>query len=327
MSRNEPKKQHYVPQFLLRNFALGKKKRVHVYDLKAGKSFVSHVRDIGHENNFYHHPYNGNEMEHALSELEAEVAPIIDGVLATSSIAHLSEEDQGILARFTIIQMMRVNAFREDLTEISDLILERFSDEDVVRGSQADKLLQEIASNNSKQSSIDMLWNLPEQLLPHLLDKHLSLQQAPKGSSFYISDNPIVKYNYFPQEYRGNLGLALKGIEVHFPISPKYCLSYLCSEVVQDVRKSVERHHLAVVMNGEQVQDQTEALRLLNQIDTQKTQLLSKENMEHHNSLQVLYCSRFIYSSRDDFSLLKTMLADNPSLANKRRVSNGSHIF
>ena len=49
------KKQHFVPQFLLRNFSIGRKSKakVWVYDKSNGKQFRASVRDVGHENSFY----------------------------------------------------------------------------------------------------------------------------------------------------------------------------------------------------------------------------------------------------------------------------------
>ena len=327
MATSEPKKQHYVPQFLLSNFTLGKKKRLHIFDLKSERSFVSHVRDVGHENNFYHHTKDGNQMEFALGSIETDVAPVIDQILKEETVANLTEHQRETLCYFTLVQMMRVNSVRESLTEFSQLILDKFVEEEVEPDSQADEFLKQLSSENSKETSIDMLWETPEQLLPHLISKHLCLVKAPKGESFLLSDNPVFKFNNLPREGRGNLGLALKGIEVHFPVSPRLCLSFICPSFVQDIRDSVEQHHLEVLMGGEPEQGLTEVLKLLNQIDQKATKTITKENVIHHNSLQVNYCSRFLYSAKGDFELVKEMLQDTPKLARKARVQDGSKVF
>lgn len=48
-------KQHFIPQFLLKNFANGKKnkEKLWIFDKKEGTSFYSSVKDTGHENRFY----------------------------------------------------------------------------------------------------------------------------------------------------------------------------------------------------------------------------------------------------------------------------------
>lgn len=327
MANKEPKKQHYVPQFLLRNFALGKKKRIHIFDIKAGKSFTSHVKDTGHENNFYHHPVEGNQMEFELGKLETQVAPVIDGIISNGSIQHLTFHENELIGLFTVVQMMRVNSLRESLTEMTEMIFEKLKGDSIASGSQAEAFLASLSEQDSKTQSIDMLKETPLELLPHILDKHLSLVKAPKGESFYLSDNPIVKYNNLPREHRGNLGLALKGIEVHFPVSPKYCLSYLCSELVGDIRKAVAQHQSAALMGLVPTSDQADAIHMLNNIDHKKTQTLTSANMDYHNSLQVLHCSRFVYSSSGDFRLLEEMLKNHPNIAFKQRVMDGSKVF
>ena len=49
------KKQHYVPQFLLRNFAVGKKlkAKLWVLDKRNASVFQASVNDVAHENMFY----------------------------------------------------------------------------------------------------------------------------------------------------------------------------------------------------------------------------------------------------------------------------------
>ena len=327
MANKEPKKQHYVPQFLLRNFALGKKKRIHVFDIKTGKHFTSHAKDTGHENNFYHHPEDGNQMEFELGKLETQVAPIIDGIISNGSIRHLTTRENELIGLFTVVQMMRVNSLRESLTEMTEMIFEKLKGDSIASGSQAEAFLNSLSEQDSKTQSIDMLKETPQELLPHILDKSLSLVKAPKGESFYLSDNPIVKYNNLPREHRGDLGLALKGIEVHFPISPRYCLSYLCTELIGDIRNAVEKYQSGLITGLVPRDDQADTIQMLENIDNKKTQVLTNPNMDYHNSLQVLHCSRFVYSSTDNFQLLEDMIKNDPSITYKSRVMDGSKVF
>lgn len=51
---NNCKNQHYVPQFVLRNFvASGKKKYIYVFDKLHEKKFKTGIKNIGAENAFY----------------------------------------------------------------------------------------------------------------------------------------------------------------------------------------------------------------------------------------------------------------------------------
>ena len=57
-----------------------------------------------------------------------------------------------------------------------------------------------------------------------------------------------------------------------------------------------------------EARDQTEAIRSGN------ADLLSPENVQHQNSLQVQQASRFIISSSTDFTVAREMIRRNPSL-------------
>lgn len=48
----KPEIQHYVPKFILRNFA-DSREQLHVYDKLTGEKFRPHLKNIAGERNFY----------------------------------------------------------------------------------------------------------------------------------------------------------------------------------------------------------------------------------------------------------------------------------
>jgi hypothetical protein len=70
------KVQHYVPQFLMRNFGNGKKDQVWVYDKSSNRSFPSNTKNLASENRFYDFEYQGQPLsiEPWLSELEGQIS-------------------------------------------------------------------------------------------------------------------------------------------------------------------------------------------------------------------------------------------------------------
>ncbi|MDB5789306.1 DUF4238 domain-containing protein [Caballeronia mineralivorans] len=50
------KVQHYVPQFLLRNFGTGKKDQLHVFNKATDKTFLTNARNVAAESRFYDFP-------------------------------------------------------------------------------------------------------------------------------------------------------------------------------------------------------------------------------------------------------------------------------
>ena len=73
VSSKTPKKQHYVPQFLLKNFSYGKKYKIFAFDKAKVDSFGTCVRDSASENGFYNLTIDGetHTLEHKLSKLES----------------------------------------------------------------------------------------------------------------------------------------------------------------------------------------------------------------------------------------------------------------
>jgi len=47
------KNEHYVPQFILKNFTVGNGKQIYVFDKHDEKSFKTNIRNIAAETGFY----------------------------------------------------------------------------------------------------------------------------------------------------------------------------------------------------------------------------------------------------------------------------------
>ena len=84
-----PKKQHYVPQFLLRNFSYGKKPKIFTFDKANCKSFGTSVRDSASENGFYNINLDGEKytLEHKLSKLETICANTVKKICREESLS------------------------------------------------------------------------------------------------------------------------------------------------------------------------------------------------------------------------------------------------
>ena len=105
--------QHYVPQFLLRNFGNGKKDQVWVYDKSSGRSFASDARNVASESRFYDFEYKGQPLsrEPWLSELEGHAKSVISQILEADALSILAYEQKHILASFLAVQLTRTKTF------------------------------------------------------------------------------------------------------------------------------------------------------------------------------------------------------------------------
>ena len=80
--RKEPIRHHYIPQFILRNFACDNdKKHVCYYDKESRSILEREIREVFMERNFYRDVINCKDkpvqIEHDLSVYEREIAELI----------------------------------------------------------------------------------------------------------------------------------------------------------------------------------------------------------------------------------------------------------
>jgi hypothetical protein len=96
------KVQHYVPEFLLRNFRADKKDQIYVFDKNTERSFRTNVRNVAAESRFYDFEFEGKTLtlETALSQLESQARPLFQRILDDDSLAVLNAEDRVLLAVF-----------------------------------------------------------------------------------------------------------------------------------------------------------------------------------------------------------------------------------
>ena len=113
-SMNEPIKHHFVPQFLLRQFA-GPKEKLRIHRLADASSFTAIVEKTGHRNDghtLYGAGYGiaGRDrtlLESAMSSLEYEAAEVIRELREDSAVDHVSEVQKEALCWFAGLQILR----------------------------------------------------------------------------------------------------------------------------------------------------------------------------------------------------------------------------
>ena len=106
------KRQHYIPQFYLREIAKGSKQsQVYCFDKKTGKAFSVSTKGIGAENYFYD-VEGRQDIEVAFSKLESKFSIPYQALLKSKNTRKLSEDDQIGLAVLIATQTLRTRSFR-----------------------------------------------------------------------------------------------------------------------------------------------------------------------------------------------------------------------
>lgn len=299
------KKQHYVPQCLLRGFSIAGKDRVYVFDKSRAISYPSAIRDVASENYFNEVDFGDFSVsfENRLELVEANAAPVIQRIVATEDLSGISLEDRASLIVFIAIQMVRTKAEREALDQTHDLLVGRL-------GGEANALRAGLPPKDKEMHKLSILYHLPETINTFgkpLAEKLIMLQRAPAKERFLIGDDPIVRDNSFPtRNGLGNLGISNQGIEIYLPLSPKLVLALMCPSIlgVMEAARGSGSHFASF-----------EAERFLHALQAGKPFLLTYTNIRRLNSMQIANATRFVMSDADDFSFARQMIKDQPSIA------------
>ena len=273
---NHVKNQHYVPQFLLKNFSSRERKFIWAYDKNEKYSIKNQIKErpikkVASEEYFYDQNEN-NEIvsyEYALQKIEGEAAPIIQKIIETKNIGDLSEQERKTLSFFITLQDLRTKGqlLRTEISmeTLSKQLKEKANIE--VPGIDSKKIWFSMFEQSNKFSEILMnkVWMLSE-----------------SKNSFLISDNPVTLQNTTDKsEVRGTLGLDSYGIEIYLPISPSLTISLFCEKLFKN-----SGYHKNYIPNL----------------------TCEPENVENLNSLQIAYSERFIFSHKNEFEIVKNQL-------------------
>ena len=321
-----PKKQHYVPQFILKNFKSGRKKQLYVFDKYRKFSYSSSVQDAACESGYYNIKIDGKDysIENKLASLEGISSKIISKIIQQETLAIINPDEFSFFCLFCAVQILRTPTQRDFGQQFQDTILNWVNRQ----GGDVDQIenLEVLDEPGLKKSHVQNINSLALKFSKHFRDKVLILVKAPAGHSFFISDNPITMYNHKPRPGRGNLGLALDGIEIQMPISKNLSLTFMCPKMINEIIHKFKKYKQLRSFSAVAPIDIREVDELVYAIESGNARELKPENIEFHNSLQVIQSSRFIYSSKDEFSLVMDMLTTNPECVYSPRIANNLDI-
>jgi hypothetical protein len=330
--RGLAKIQHYVPKCLLRGFAAGKSDKIWVCDKQTSRSpFLTAVKNVAAEQGFYNLalPTGVATLEPFLGRLEDRAAGILVRVRREQSIGWLNEEQRMLLAMFAAVQMQRTNSFRLKLADMMEQLSARMRQMGAAFGIAEHHLdermpgARKATDEDTKRLMLSMTADAAK-LAPLLFEKSLILVRAPKGARFYLSDNPVTLHNMEDYGFRGNIGLAVRGIQLYLPISSDLMLWWVCTSY-----EELFRRNLAQIQGDWPRLSDDERARLKPLIDGNHRYLTAiaggaplqfdDQNMLHANSMQVIYAERFVFSSTDDFSLAREMVRNDARLTHGPR--------
>lgn len=309
--------QHFVPQFILRNFAFNKKRdQVWVFDKKSLKSFPSNIRNVASEKGFYDTISEGQNIsvDPVLSELETYTAPTIHKIVERETLTCLNGDEKRVLCYFFAAQFARTKRVREAHEDLC----RQMDDQIRSMGGDPEKTVgyEPLSAIGSKEAAVKIMAPLILESAPYFLQKTWVLFKTPKQAPFYISDNPIALQNSLDHRPFGNIGLAVKGIEIYLPLSKSLTLLMLCPAMaarqlqIYDCYKRCEA--MAPEVTRKAIPDPSSLEIFARGVESGEAVVIPDYYLINLNSLQVAQASEFVFSSTDDFGLAEQYVKSVP---------------
>jgi Protein of unknown function (DUF4238) len=311
----EPKNQHYVPQFLLKNFSYDAK-FVHVFDKHEPRQFKANIRNVASENYFYELSIDDSiiSLENYVTEIEDATAPLFKTIIEQNSLAFLSESDRVTISTFVWLQMSRTREAREQVDSFSRHLEEvtnrRFGID--VRELKPEQIADVGYSKNKSETDKIMLNQIlaGQQLAKHIFDKHWMLSCNKSPTPLWISDHPVTLESLYGSHR--SLGIASEGVQINIPLTPFLNLSFVCKATINKVRLIGEQYLLEkiLIQNPTPTSEKDTLIKkFLSNVFEKQVVELEESNVVHLNHLQVRSSYRYIYSREDDFNLAKEMIS------------------
>jgi len=330
----EPRRHHSVPQFLLKGFSQprGRVLQTRVLDKMNSQVFAPSIKDtmVQHDFNAIKTEQGAMSLETYISQIESEAAPIIARLIQTETTAGLSEDERQVVATFVALQLIRGTGhraqYRHLATALRKVLLERGFPVDDERFRIPD------ARDVKLQALHAIATTLPE-YAEHLWGKDMLIFKSPVQCEFIIGDNPVSMDNHRDYGFKGNIGLAVRGIEIYLPISKRHTLGLWATDLAEEMRTTIADARnkrgqvaaLALLGVGEVrvrarknlVQLDAKLVtveRLLQEVEAGGPVTSDSENIDRFNSMQVVYAERYLASASGYFDLAKRMLVERPEL-------------
>lgn len=290
-------KAHFVPVFYLKNFG----DRIYLYDKQTREKHPSTPEDVAFQRNFYADSNDTtSKLEQAMAQLEGGASKVISNIIRTESVSGLSGADRAALCVFAALQFARTPEFKDWIHDAMQSMLDA-----LVR--QMGVTDWHFVENDAKSAHLVSILGSIDAVGPHLFQMRICLFKNDTDIPLWTSDNPVVRHN----DLTGKLGAGSPGVEFYLPLSPKFLLMFyddtyigLLDDAAADAGVSEERRAWA-------------------RSNIPETADMVKQSVIHANHLQTRFSTRFIFSSKPRFHMMKAFL-DADGGYKKRHVFHGT---
>lgn len=202
-------RQHYVPQFYLKYFAIGNSDNVFCYDKINKKSFQTNSRDICCEINFYSPKQAEESLEKVFSECESYWNFLFKKVIESEDLSILNTEEFAGLLIFLVLQKQRTMKRRKLVSSARKFqiskINEKFTDWKIVPSTDLERI-------DHLLSMIELYTEDMNNVFKNNWELIINNSQVP----FFTSDDPLIQ-----QLVKNAKRFRNSYVKNYFPITPK----------------------------------------------------------------------------------------------------------
>lgn len=338
MNRNKKEKQHTVPQFILRNFAV--KGKIYTYDKHNGKSFPSNVNDSGCERGFYDFSIKVDDqiieatLEGALCEIESNASVIIKKILDEDTVLNLSESAKDSVIKFLSTQMFRTNNVKQNFKsmpeQLRNTIRCRFSN--LINDKSLEEKLPDFNEDDLNLYFDLLILDAIDGLTPYFNDLEWILVRTDEKNPFLIGDSPVVVYNELFHDKKESFGfskfaIANKGSCVFFPLSPTRALWLVYPDVIKKyaykAKEVLGLFFLGIRTSGDifkmgkqikEIADRREGFTRTKIVD------FSSQEVAKYNFFEIMFAERKVFSRFSDFDQVEEMIKKNEHFKHGMRM-------
>lgn len=307
---------HWVPKFLIKAFA-DVDGRVFRFNIQTDEVTKPPPKYAASDVGFNDFLVNGHTVsyEDRLEKIETAAAPILKAIVASASVAGLSDLQRKQVANFVAAQSFRTEAFYKGL------------------GSTM--------ARTAFGPIFAELWRSAALLSAEIKRRKWAPMVIEHEDVFYLGDHPVVLQHTETPQAPKPLGFDIQGVEAFMPLSPKCALYMPCASVSrlitdsygdalaapENLRRANEAGAITDIKDADFLALAQRVLKNsgpLYKSLTQGTALIaSPENVENLNYLQCAWAHSAIYANRGDFTFARHVLKNTPQYRGLVKVTLG----
>lgn len=267
----EYKKQHYIPRFYLKYFSNGlEKSHIGLYHLESKKL----VRNADLKNQAYEDFFYGKDgnIETGLGIIEKDSAAVLNQIIESNDLPQVFSPSYWSIWVFSMLQVFRTKGTARETNELINKLYKTAYKHDKTVKDQLDKM--EFGHENPAAFNVKMgieNFRVAKDLACKLIINKTDL-------SFLTSDNPVILYNQFLEKRRfpgGKTGLAMKGLQIFYPISPIHMLLFYDKRVY---KIGLKKKRTITTINREDIK----SLNLLQALNCEEVIYFNNTLNEHY---------------------------------------------